>query len=127
MNNTINFKKNETFMKTVFPIIIAVDFDGTLCEECWPEIGKPNLKLIGELIYRKSLGDKIILWTCRAGLQLEQAVKWCESYGLTFDAINDNIPEVVERYGSNSRKITADIYIDDKSAKPWLSLLNEAV
>ena len=46
-------------------MIIAVDFDGTLCEECWPEIGKPNLKLIGELIYRRSLGDRLILWTCQ--------------------------------------------------------------
>lgn len=110
----------------IYPMIIAVDFDGTLCDECWPEIGKPNLRLIGELIYRKSLGDKVILWTCRAGLQLEQAVRWCESYGLTFDAVNDNLPEIIERYGNNSRKITADIYIDDKSEKPWLSLLEQA-
>lgn len=126
MNNTIKLKKNDT-VKTVYSTIIAVDFDGTLCEECWPEIGRPNLRLIGELIYRKSLGDKLILWTCRSGLQLEQAVKWCESYGLCFDAVNDNLPESVERYGNNSRKITADVYIDDKSEKPWLSLLNEAV
>lgn len=106
--------------------IIAVDFDGTLCTECWPEIGAPNLRLIGELIYRKSLGDKLILWTCRSGVQLLNAVKWCKSYGLTFDAINDNLPEMIEKYGSNSRKITADVYIDDKAEKPWLQLMKLA-
>lgn len=125
INNDFRGRSNKN--KTIYSQIIAVDFDGTLCEECWPEIGKPNLRLIGELIYRKSLGDKIILWTCRAGVQLEEAVNFCGSYGLTFDAINDNLPEIVERYGNNSRKITADIYIDDKSEKPWLSLLENAV
>ena len=69
--------------------IIAVDFDGTLCEDCWPEIGAPNLKLIGELIYRRSIGDKLILWTCRSDIQLMNAVRWCKSYGLTFDAIKN--------------------------------------
>lgn len=105
------------------PQIIAVDFDGTLCEECWPEIGNPNLKLIGELIYRRSLGDKLILWTCRTGLPLAQAIKWCKNYGLSFDAVNENLPEIIEKYGSESRKISADIYIDDKSQKPWATLL----
>ncbi|MDO4187423.1 MAG: hypothetical protein Q4D29_00400 [Lachnospiraceae bacterium] len=108
-------------------MIIAVDFDGTLCEECWPEIGNPNLKLIGELIYRRSLGDKLILWTCRVGLPLVQAVKWCKSYGLEFDAVNENVPEVIEKYGSESRKISADIYIDDRAEKPWITLIEEAV
>lgn len=106
-------------------MIIAVDFDGTLCEECWPEIGAPNLRLIGELIYRRSLGDRVILWTCRCGINLIQAVKWCKSYGLEFDAINENLPEIVEKYGSESRKISADIYIDDKSEKPFVSLLED--
>ena len=115
--------KNET----VYPTIIAVDFDGTLCEQCWPEIGKPNIRLIGELIYRKSMGDKLILWTCRAGEQLDNAVKWCKEYGLVFDSVNDNLPEIVNLYGSNSRKITADIYIDDRSMQPWATLLSRAV
>ena len=107
-------------------MIIAVDFDGTLCEECWPEIGAPNLRLIGELIYRKGLGDKLILWTCRSDIQLMQAVTWCKSFGLTFDAVNENLPEIIERYGSDSRKITADIYIDDRAEKPWTKALIDA-
>ena len=112
---------------TIYPAIIAVDFDGTLCEQCWPEIGRPTLKLIGELIYRKSIGDRLILWTCRAGEQLDQAVEWCRDYGLVFDAINDNLPEIVELYGNNSRKITADIYIEDRAQMPWETLLEKAV
>ena len=122
-----DIQRNTGVEEVTLPTIIAVDFDGTLCDGCWPDIGEPNLKLIGELIYRRSLGNKLILWSCRAGEQLKQAVEWCNSYGLIFDAVNDNIPEIVEKYGSNSRKITADIYIDDKSEKPWYSLLKVAV
>ena len=45
--------------------IYAVDFDGTLCELCYPEIGAPNMNLITMLINQRNAGDKIILWTCR--------------------------------------------------------------
>lgn len=58
--------------------IIAVDFDGTLCENKWPEIGEPNTELISYLIeMRKTFDAKIILWTCRAGEMLDKAVNWC--------------------------------------------------
>ena len=109
----------------VLRMIIAVDFDGTLCEECWPEIGAPNQKLIDELIYRRSIGDKVVLWTCRVGLNLTQAVRFCKQHGLEFDAVNENVPEILEKYGSESRKISADLYIDDKSQKPWEEILLE--
>lgn len=95
--------------------IIAVDFDGTLCENQWPEIGLPNTKLIKELIYRRKQGDKLILWTNRVDDKLENAVNWCKEQGLEFDAINDNLPEIVESFGSNSRKVFANIYIDDRA------------
>ena len=95
--------------------VIAVDFDGTLCKERWPKIGAPNFLLIRWLIERKAAGDKVILWTCRCGEMLEKAVLWCESMGLTFDAVNANLPENVEKYGNDCRKIFADIYLDDKA------------
>ncbi len=95
--------------------IIAVDFDGTLCFSNWPELGDPNTVLINYLLKEKAAGSKIILWTCRAGKPLDDATKWCHEQGLTFDAINDNLPEIVELYGNNSRKITCDIYIDDRN------------
>lgn len=95
--------------------IIAVDFDGTLCDDMWPNIGKPHTLLIDHLINIRSQGRKVILWTCREGKYLEDAVKWCEAQGLRFDAVNDNVPESIIRFGGNSRKIFADMYIDDKS------------
>ena len=97
--------------------IIAVDFDGTLCFSNWPELGAPNMPLIHYLQQEKAAGSRIILWTCRAGKPLHEAVSWCTALGLSFDAVNDNLPEIVEMYGNNSRKITCDIYIDDKNIK----------
>lgn len=98
--------------------IIAVDFDGTLCYSKWPDLGEPNRPLIAYLRAQRDLGNKLILWTCRAGEALERAVTWCRDHQLEFDAINDNLPEVVEMYGNNSRKITCDYYIDDKAVLP---------
>ena len=109
----------------VFIMIIAVDFDGTLCEECYPEVGVPNMKLIDVLIHRRILGDKLILWTCREGKPLEDAVAWCQKLGLEFDAVNENLPETIAVWGNNSRKITADLYIDDKSEKPWVEIFQK--
>ena len=98
--------------------IIAVDFDGTLCHSKWPGVGEPNHKLIEELQNLQKKGNKIILWTCREGEALSNAVEWCKQFNLVFDAINDNLPEIKELYGNNSRKINSDIYIDDKSCIP---------
>ena len=96
-------------------IVYAVDFDGTLCESVWPGIGAPNMSLINHLIKRRKQGNKIILWTCREGERLQEAVEWCWGYGLEFDAVNDNIPEMIEWYGNDTRKIGYDVLIDDKA------------
>lgn len=93
--------------------IYAVDFDGTLCENNWPGIGRPNMALIKFLQMEQLKGAKIILWTMREGDALEEAVDWCEGLGLIFDAINDNLKSQQEMYGNNSRKVYADRYIDD--------------
>lgn len=95
--------------------IYAVDFDGTLCESVFPGIGKPNMALISHLIKRRKQGNKVILWTCRVGDRLEEAVRWCKERGLEFDAVNDNLSEMVEKWGNQSRKVFADVYIDDKA------------
>ena len=57
----------------------------------------------------------MILWTCREGEDLERAIAWCDSLGLSFDAVNDNLPDIIEKYGCNSRKISCDFYIDDRA------------
>ena len=94
-------------------MIIAVDFDGTLCEENWPGIGPPKIDLINYLIEEQKKGTKLILWTMREGDYLQEALDWCEGLGLIFDAVNDNLEERVKMYGHNSRKVYADIYLDD--------------
>lgn len=99
-------------------VIIAVDFDGTLCHGNWPDIVEPNIRLINKLLKLRRKGYKIILWTCREGEPLHQAIEWCKEFNLVFNAINDNLPEIKELYGNNSRKISCDIYIDDRSYIP---------
>jgi hypothetical protein len=93
----------------------GVDFDGTLSFGTWPEVGPANTRLFEYLIKKQKQGDKLILWTCRAGEPLRNAVDFCRDNGLIFDAVNDNLPETIEKYGSNSRKITCDVYLDDRA------------
>lgn len=98
--------------------IIAVDFDGTLCRDCYPDIGEANEDLIRRLKELRAGGDRLILWTCRKGERLEEALRFCFVRGLIFDAVNENLREVVEKFGGDSRKIFADIYIDDRGLTP---------
>ena len=97
------------------PYIVAVDFDGTLCENAFPEIGKPKQDVIDAVKEYRSYGWKVILWTCRNNDALDKAIEWCNKQGLEFDAINENLPEVEEMFGGWTRKIFADVYIDDKN------------
>lgn len=95
--------------------VIAVDFDGTLCEQAYPKIGAPRHKIIKAAIERRKEGAKLILWTCREGVLLDKAVQWCKGHGLYFDAVNNNIQERIDFFGSDCRKIGADEYWDDKN------------
>lgn len=104
--------------------VIAVDFDGTLCGNEYPTIGTPHLSLITKLKKLKENGCKIILWTCRKDEFLDAAIHWCRDYELEFDAINENLPEYVEFFGGDTRKIYADIYIDDRAMLPFNPLLD---
>ena len=100
---------------------IAVDFDGTLCADRYPEIGRANEDLIQYLKHMKQRGSKLILWTCRCSQPLEHALDWCLTQGLEFDAVNENVAQTLEQYGTESRKISADVYIDDKACWPWMT------
>lgn len=95
--------------------IIAVDFDGTLCENAWPGIGEPIEPVLMYIKYQHQTGAKIILWTCRVGDKLDAAVAWCREHGIIFDAVNENLPEIVRTFGGDCRKVYADEYIDDKN------------
>ena len=100
--------------------IIAVEFDGTLCFSNWPDLGEPNRPLIEYLKTQRNSDNKLILWTCRAGEALEKSVSQCKDQDLIFDAVNDNLPEVIKMYENNSRRITCDYYIDDKTVLPGM-------
>ena len=96
-------------------MIIAVDFDGTLVQNLYPKIGFIRQDVFDYVKAHQSNGDTIILWTCREGDLLNAALSFCKENGLVFDYVNDNAASAIETYGNNSRKVHADIYIDDKS------------
>lgn len=95
------------------PDIIAVDYDGTIDFAGFPKVGKIDEKALNTLKHLQNKGVKIILWTCRAGKYLDDAVECCKRNGLVFDAVNENIDEV-KKAGFESPKVLADYYIDDR-------------
>lgn len=97
--------------------IIAVDFDGTLCVDKFPEIGEPNWVVITRVKAVQKAGIPTILSTCREGELLNDAVKACECWGLKFDAVNENLPAFVAETGDDPRKIVATQYWDDKAVR----------
>ena len=95
-------------------IKIAVDFDGTIVEHQYPDIGKEKLFAFETLREMQKRGFKLILWTVRSGERLEEAVEFCRNKGVEFYAKNKSCPEEVIDDGF-VRKIEADIYIDDRN------------
>lgn len=104
------------------PRVLAVDFDGTLVTDKFPEIGEPNKELFNLCILARQFGTKVILWTCRNNSHLDVAVAYCKEQGLEFDAVNDNLEECKIAYGGNTRKVFADKYVDDKNIGNFGSL-----
>ncbi|MDR0547435.1 MAG: hypothetical protein LBG77_07630 [Dysgonamonadaceae bacterium] len=94
---------------------IAVDFDGTIVEHAYPKIGRPvpfALEVLKKL--QREEHHKLVMWTMREGKLLQEAIDYCESNGLKFYAYNKNYPEEEFKEG-DSRKLGADIYIDDRN------------
>lgn len=102
-------------------MIIAVDFDGilTVDEVAFPAIGDPDYTMIAFVRELIDNGHEVILWTCRTDDALDKAVEWCHDRGLHFCAVNENAPSNIakfkEMYPNGTRKVSADIYIDDHS------------
>lgn len=94
---------------------IAIDFDGCLCDEAYPEIGAPHWDIIAKAKQEHENGTGLILWTCREGKYLQDALDACESWGLHFDAVNESLPSWIEHFGVRSRKVGANEYWDDKA------------
>lgn len=102
-------------MVIIQPMIkIAVDFDGTIVEHRYPAIGEPKLFAFETLKEFQKRGFVLILWTFRVGKELDEAVEFCRINGIEFYAINKNYPEEIFDE-SISRKIDADIFIDDRN------------
>ena len=100
-------------MRKFVPMIIAVDFDGTIVEDAYPRIGKPQSFAFETLKALHRERHKLILWTCRQGKSLEEAVVFCQENGIEFYSVNSNYPgEKLE--AGNTPKIVADVYIDDR-------------
>lgn len=93
--------------------IYSFDFDGTLVQNAFPQIGAPIKSVIDFAFEVKNQGHYIILNTMREGDYLKEAIDFCKSIGLEFDAVNDNLPHMKEFYKNNPRKIFANYYIDD--------------
>lgn len=96
-------------------MVIAVDFDGTIVEHRYPEIGEE--RPFATEILKMLIADrhKLILWTVREGKLLEEAIKWCEDRGVTFYAVNSDSSERFNEAKSKnfSCKLNADVFIDD--------------
>ena len=94
-------------------MIIAVDFDGTVVEHEYPKIGRPIPFAIETLLQLQKDGHTLLLWSVRDGSLLDEAIDYCEKKGVVFYAANKNYPE--EDAVSASRKLNADIFIDDRN------------
>ena len=97
--------------------IIAIDFDGCLVEDKYPDIGDINAEVFEAAFTEQAAGSKLILWTCRAGRYLDAAVEFCASHELRFNAVNDHLPEMVAKYGGDAVKVYAAEYWDDRAVR----------
>lgn len=96
-------------------MIIAVDFDGTIVEHEYPRIGAEIPFAIDTLKKLQEERHRIILWSVREGKLLEEAVEYCRERGLEFYAVNKDYPEETSKDNKYSRKLKADIFIDDRN------------
>ena len=112
---------------STLPPIMAVDFDGTLVRDKFPEIGAERENFCKVIRILQKMGVKSILWTSRTGSALDEAVEWCEDHDLHFDAINKNLPEVIELTGTDTRKVYANVYFDDHNRSISDTLMNSRV
>jgi hypothetical protein len=95
-------------------MIIAVDFDGTIVESKYPEIGKEKPFAIQALTHLQQEGNRIILFTSREGELLDEAIAFCHERGLDFYAVNSNDPPEA-MFPRHTAKVIADVYIDDRN------------
>lgn len=111
-------------------MILSIDFDGTLHLGIFPEIGviAPYAKWAMKTLHDD--GHYLIINTCRSGDSLLEAINWLLEQGIIFDRVNDNHPGNIAEYRGNTRKIYADMYIDDKQVgglPTWPEILDAII
>ena len=101
---------------------IAIDFDGTIVDSRYPKIGPKRLFAFETLKKLQQKGYLLILWTYRHGKELDEAVEFCRENGVEFYAVNASFPDEEFNSSKYSRKIDADIFVDDRNIggmKDW--------
>lgn len=98
------------------PLIVCIDFDGTIARSDYPVI-KGEMPYAREVIKRmKDRGCYVIIWTCRTGEELLDAINWLVERDIPFDRVNDHNPGNLREFGGKGgKKVYADVYIDDKN------------
>jgi hypothetical protein len=99
-------------------LVFAVDFDGTIVENIFPQTGSPYPGAVETLKELHELGHRIIIWTCRTGQGLEEAKSWLHNNAVHYDAINDDVKST-KIWLKGNRKVFADYYLDDRSWPPF--------
>lgn len=95
--------------------IIAIDFDGTIVEDKYPKIGKPMIFAFETLKRLETDGHRLVLWTYRHGSKLSEAVDFCADHGIEFYSVNSSFQGEEYDVKTQSRKINADIFVDDRN------------
>ncbi|MFI3282502.1 MAG: hypothetical protein SNG10_03125 [Rikenellaceae bacterium] len=96
-------------------MVIAVDFDGTIVKHRYPKIGEEIPFAIDTLKLLIEDHHRVILWTVREGELLREAVEWCRERGVEFYAVNQDFPEENGSLKGYSRKLKADLFVDDRN------------
>ncbi len=98
--------------------VIAIDFDGTIVKNKWPEIGKLRFLAKPVIKWLQKRGHELVLFTCREGQLLNDACNFIKANKIEIRWINENTKDRIEEYGGDCRKISADLYLDDKAFFP---------
>lgn len=100
--------------------LLAIDFDKTIADSDYPHIHnlRPNAKEVLNRLHEE--GFYIIINTCRSDGYEEEVRQYLNSQEVKYHHVNTNHPGLCEYYKADSRKISADIYIDDKSLETLL-------
>jgi hypothetical protein len=97
-----------------FKAVLAIDFDHTICISDYPNLGMER-KDAGYYIRKlEQEGYGIVINTCREGIALADGIKWLHKNAIPYHYVNCNFPHIIEMYSADCRKISADLYIDDK-------------